>query len=286
VELFRALAVLAEPPGPESEALAGALGLGSPPVSEDYTELFLFQLYPYASVYLGAEGQVGGDARDRVAGFWRVTGLVPPAEPDHLAALLGLYAAVAEREIDGEEGIARSRWRRIRHALLWEHLLSWLPPYLDRVQNLGSAPYKAWAASLGAALAEEAATLGGPAALPAHLRDAPPLPGADAPAEEWLTALLAPVRTGMVLARADLARGARALGLGLRAGERRFALRALFEQDADAVLAWLAGEARASSGRPGKTPGTGRSIGEWWAARARTTAQALETMRAKGNVHA
>ena len=47
-------------------------------------------------VYLGAEGMLGGAARDRVAGFWRALGLVPPAEPDHLAALLGLAAALAD----------------------------------------------------------------------------------------------------------------------------------------------------------------------------------------------
>ena len=45
---------------------------------------------------------LGGEARDRIAGFWRALGLVPPPEPDHLAVMLGLYA--------GQPG-ARA-WRR------------------------------------------------------------------------------------------------------------------------------------------------------------------------------
>jgi TorA maturation chaperone TorD len=286
VELFRALAVLAEPPVDQTARLADALELGGAPSVEDYTELFVFQLYPYASVHLGVDGRLGGEARDRIGGFWRAIGLVPPAEPDHLSALLGLYATVAERELDGTGDEDRARWRRVRHALLWEHLLSWLPPYLDRVQDLGAAQYVVWAASLREALAEEAHTLGGPVALPAHLRDAPALPSADAPADDWLTALLAPVRSGVLTTRADLARGARKLGLGLRAGERRFALRALLEQDANATLVWLASEARQAASRHAASALSGHgTIAGWWAARARATAAALEITRLKEHVH-
>ncbi|HEX8421973.1 MAG TPA: hypothetical protein VF634_01095, partial [Pyrinomonadaceae bacterium] len=61
MELFRALAVLAEPPVPESARVADALALGALPEASEYTEVFVFQLYPYASVYLGAEGMLGGE---------------------------------------------------------------------------------------------------------------------------------------------------------------------------------------------------------------------------------
>ena len=40
---------------------------------------------------------MGGLARERIAGFWNAVGLTPPPEPDHLAALLGLYASLTER---------------------------------------------------------------------------------------------------------------------------------------------------------------------------------------------
>jgi TorA maturation chaperone TorD len=58
------------------------------PQAHEHTEVFGLQLYPYASVYVGPEGMLGGEARDRIAGFWRVLRLTPATEPDHLATLL------------------------------------------------------------------------------------------------------------------------------------------------------------------------------------------------------
>ena len=58
-ELIRALAVLSEPPGPEQTRLGEVLGLDGVPDPAEYTEVFALQLYPYASVYLGAEGMLG-----------------------------------------------------------------------------------------------------------------------------------------------------------------------------------------------------------------------------------
>lgn len=49
----------------------------------------------YASVYLGPDGALGGEGTDRAAGFWRAIGITPPAEPDHLTALLSLYGDAA-----------------------------------------------------------------------------------------------------------------------------------------------------------------------------------------------
>jgi len=55
MEILRPLAVFAEPPRrPEVARLAELLDLGEPPSLSEYTETFVFQLYPYASVYLGA----------------------------------------------------------------------------------------------------------------------------------------------------------------------------------------------------------------------------------------
>src|SRR5947209_19489328 len=101
MELFRALAVLAEPPErPEVARLAELLDLGKPPSASEYTETFVFQLYPYASVYLGAEGMLGGEARDRVAGFLSALGLAPPHEPDPPSTLLATYAQLSAPEED------------------------------------------------------------------------------------------------------------------------------------------------------------------------------------------
>src|SRR3979409_705302 len=127
MELFRALAVLAEPPTKEVARVAEALGLGVLPEQSEYTDLFVFQAYPYASVYLGAEGMLGGEARDRIAGFWRALGSEPPSEPDHLSVLLAALAT-----LPGEPP-------SVRGALYWEHIASWMPPYLATLRRVGGA---------------------------------------------------------------------------------------------------------------------------------------------------
>lgn len=245
MELFRALAVLAEPPILETAHLADALGLGPVPEATEYTEIFVFQLYPYASVYLGAEGMMGGEARDRVAGFWRALGQVPPAEPDHLPVMLALYARLVEMEEGERESARRESWRGARKAFLWEHLLSWLPVYLDKLHDVAPPFYRAWGEILGRALLQEAKIIGEQPQSPLHLRDAPALidPRSGNEVGEFVQSLLTPVRSGMILVRSDLSRAARQLGLGLRLGERKFILEALLSQDAAGVLDWLADEA-------------------------------------------
>lgn len=283
MELFRALAVLVEPPErPGVVRVAEALGLGTVPGASAYTDLFVFQLYPYASVYVGAEGMLGGEARDRVAGFLAALGHDVPAEPDHLALLLGAYAGLCEAERTEGDARRRERVRGARRALLWEHLLSWLPVYLDKVGRVGPTFYRRWAETLRAALDAEAAELGMAAGLPLHLREAPALsdPRASEP-EEFLKTLLAPARSGLVLVRDDLARAARELGAGVRAGERLFALRSLVGQDAAGTLAWLAREAEGWHALHLRRRPAHGAVAEWWAARAASTAKLLRELKSE-----
>jgi len=274
-ELFRALGVLCESPVPGHDQIAKALGLPGGPDPAEHAAVFLFQSYPYASVYLGPEGMLGGEARDRVAGFWRAVGLVPPAEPDHLAALLGLYATLVDAEA-GEGDVARTVLRReARRALLWEHLLSWALPYLWKLREVAGPYHRGWADLLERALLDEAADLPGPERLPLHLRSAPPLPEPDASADEWVAAILAPVRSGMVIVRGDLATASRDLGLALRMGERAYALKALFQQDAPATLAWLSAQARGWIVRHAAAEPLSGPIAPFWRSRAEATLAAL-----------
>lgn len=279
MELVRALAVLVEPPAAEHALVARTLDLPVP-TAREHTDLFLFQLYPYASVYAGAEGMLGGEAGDRVAGFWRALGLTPPAEPDHLAALLGLYAMLGDRD-------APTEWRR---ALLWEHLLSWLPVFLAKLDEVAPPSYRAWGRLLADVLAAEAEKLGPQALLPLHLRSAPPLePPNETGGEAFLSGLLAPVRSGIVLVRDDLRRAAAELELGLRVAERRFVLRALLAQDAAGTLAWLASEARRWAGLHTRALGRSDEIASFWHARAEAAAALLDettSAAAKEVVHA
>lgn len=265
MEFVRALGVISERPADGHDAVARALGLERAPTGDEWTDVFVLELVPYASVYLGADGMIGGEARDRIAGFWRALGFDPPVEPDHLAALLGLAASLSEAEDAEQETARRALLRQARKALHHEHLASWLPPYLDRVRELAPPVLVAWGALLDSVLAAEQEVLGREDTLPLHLREAPAL---DADAPDFVGQILAPVRSGVVLTRSDLARCAGELGLGLRLGERRYALQALLEQDAPATLRWLAREARRQAARREG----------FWGERAETASEALSDL--------
>lgn len=283
MELFRALAVFAEPPAPESAPIARALELGALPAASEYTEVFVFQLYPYASVYLGAEGMLGGEARDRVAGFWRALQQTPPAEPDHLSVMLALYAELRELEAEATDDARRASWQRARRAYLWEHLLSWLPAYLSKLTEIAPPFYRRWGELLLDALLEEArATFEPQPQLSLHLRRetaglVDPREGATG---EFLQTLLSPARSGMILVRSDLARAARQLELGLRIGERKYVLESLLAQDARGVLGWLAHEAHAWGARHGKQREALGEIARAWEAKATASAELLEELTA------
>ncbi|HEV2912052.1 MAG TPA: molecular chaperone TorD family protein [Pyrinomonadaceae bacterium] len=270
---------MAEPPAAGGAALAEALALGPMPTVAEYTEVFVFQLYPYASVYLGAEGMLGGEARDRIGGFWRALGLKPPVEPDHLSVMLALYARLVEME-EGEGDLARREsWRLARRAFLWEHLLSWLPVYLDKLCEVAPPFYKRWGEVLAVALSEEAAAVGRQERVSLHLRDAPGLidPRGDE-VGEFLQSLLTPVRSGMILLRSDLNGAARKLGLGLRLGERKFILRELLGQDAPGVLEWLAEEACGWAERHRRRGETLADVARVWEEKAVATASMLREL--------
>lgn len=271
--------MVAEPPGPGADRVADLLELPGRADSVDYTDLFVLQLWPYASIYVGAEGKLGGEAKDRVAGFWRALRLTPPAEPDHLAVLLALYATLADSEAAEPDPARRQLRRRSRQALLWEHLLSWLPAYLAKLEEIASPFYRAWSEVLREALIAEARTLGLPDQLPLHLREAPMLPDPQPDgAEAFLAGLLTPVRAGMVLVRDDLARAARELGLGLRQGERTYVLTALLGQEPAATLKWLADEAGRWVSLHASMPDELEPVRGFWTRRAQASAQLITSL--------
>jgi TorA maturation chaperone TorD len=279
MELFRALAVLAEPPTEETARVADALGLGAQPRAEEYTELFVFELYPYASVYVGREGMLGGEARDRVGGFWRALGQVPPVEADHLSVMLALYARLCE--LGEEEGAAHANWPRARKAFLWEHLLSWLPVYLVKLAEVAPPFYRGWGEVLMAALLAEIEAVGRQELLPLHLREAGGLidPRESESEGEFWQSVLTPARSGMILTRADLRRAGRALQCGVRMGERKFVLKALAAQDAQAAFDWLMEEAAAWEKRHRAFEKTLGAVALAWAAKAEAAGRLLGELK-------
>jgi nitrate reductase assembly molybdenum cofactor insertion protein NarJ len=265
VELIRALGCLTETPSPQGRRIAEVLELGPLPDAAAHSDLFDLQLPPYASVYLGPEGMLGGEARDRIAGFWRALKLTPPPEPDHLAVMLSFYARLAELESGSVGDRAATAWAAARRAFLWEHLVSWLPVYAARVRELAGAFYSAWAERLLEVLRAETAEAGTPERLSLHLRGTPPLVDPRQGGLDRFTAsLLAPARSGMILVRADFQRASGALEIGARIAGRQVVLRGLLSQDAAGTLAWLGAEASMWARRHrGWTSLESRTAGYW-----------------------
>ena len=289
-ELLRALGAV-----PDSPAAARRVGpaLGLDPVSDaEHTEAFVLNCPPYAAIYLGPQGAIGGEGADRVAGFWRAIGITPPAEPDHLAALLGLYARLGEAAAGARGPATAAALAQSRAVLFWEHVWPWLPAYLDAVTDLDAPSLTSWADLVRRALAAESGDLPPCPRRPLALRAAPPgarpatgaaLPGARPATSpgDLVELLTIPVRSGLILTRRRLAEGAGQAGVGFRIGERRFALRAMLEQDPRATVAWLAGEAgRWQQRHRDRVPGD--QVTAWWAARAARTGQVLRDYASAG----
>jgi TorA maturation chaperone TorD len=271
-ELLRALGAIAEAPA-AGRAAGAALGLET--VSDaEHTDVFVLNLPPYVSVYLGPDGALGGEGTDRVAGFWRAIGIPPPAEPDHLSVLLGLYASLGEAALDARRPATAAALARSQASLFWEHLWPWLPGYATAVTDLAAPALAGWARLARRVIAAEFRMQPACQRLPLALRQAPHPAEADAGIGELTAVLTTPVRSGVILTRHRLALGAGEAGVGRRIGERRFTLRAMLEQDPAATLRWLTREAgrwqhrHSASGAPDEA-------GQWWAARAARTRQLL-----------
>ena len=151
----------------------------------------------------------------------------------------------------------------------------------DQFTAAGLTPPTTWADLVRRAIAAEYRGLPPCPRRPLALRAAPPGARPSADPGDLIELLTIPVRSGLILTRARLAEGAGRAGVGFRIGERRFALRAMLEQDPGATLAWLAGEAgRWQQRHRHRAPGD--QVTGWWAARAARTGQVLRDYAGPG----
>jgi len=272
-ELVRVLGAIALSPPPSADVLCDAAGL--PRISRaEHTAAFVLAAPPFASIHLGAEGKLGGEALDRVQGFWRALGQTPPGQADHLGVLLMSYAGLREAA-PGVPAAARAA-----ESLFHEHIWSFAPGYLTSVSTLGAGPVTAWADLALWVLRAEQETLAAPAgrlALPLALREAPAPLAVTASFDAVLDAAVTPVCSGIVLTQPELAAGAAELGVGYRRGERRYALRAMIEQDKAATLRWLDDLAGRWAARHAQAYGD-TETGRWWCGRAAGSARVFASM--------
>jgi len=153
------------------------------------------------------------------------------------------------------------------------------------VTDLAVPSLTSWADLARRALAAESGDLPPCPRRPLALRAAPPGARPVTGPGDLVELLTIPVRSGLILTRARLAEGAGRAGVGFRIGERRFALRAMLEQDPRATLAWLAGEAdRWQQRHRDRAPGD--QVTGWWAARAARTGQLLRDYAGPGRARA
>ncbi|WP_243757707.1 molecular chaperone TorD family protein [Allobranchiibius sp. GilTou38] len=264
-EVARAAGAVLLTPPPGSSAISAALQLEEF-TSSDYTEAFVLMAPPHAAIHLGAEGKLGGDALDRVEGLWRALGVTPPVDADHLGVLLMSWAQLLE---DTDPAA-----RRVAYTLLHEHIWPWAPGYLGAVGRLGIPSVTAWSELTLQVLHAGLQQAPMPQLLPAALRDAPADLTGTIDREDLLDAMVAPIRCGFVLTQRDLAAGAAQVGLGYRRGERRFALKAMLDQDSHATLRWLAAHSAGWADLHETWDGES-ATGRWWSERARATSDAL-----------
>jgi hypothetical protein len=187
---------------------------------------------------------------------------------------------------------------------LREHIACWVTPYLLKVRESAPPFYAAWAELLlGVVGIEERATgavaprreapegasaTDGDAALdlsrgmlPVHLRYAPPLDDGQLDSPRALVrALLTPVRSGIILTRADVHTCATSVGVGaIRMSERAMLLEDLLRAEPDGLVAWLISQAREWTARHEGWERRGGASAAFWRGRSDALKGVLQSAR-------
>lgn len=272
MDLMRALGAVMTTPDAAVARLATTLELPATPTPSEHTFVFESQLSPLASIYLSADGEPGGETRDRIAGYWRAVGRTPPPDPDHLSQMLVFYADLLEQERLESDESRRHAVGRLRKSFLWEQLLTWLPAYLTKIDLIAPRPYRRWAQLVDQVIAREAWRTGALSSIPATLQRLRDLrEPAIGDLDGLFTYLTAPARCGLVLAPIDLGRAADELHAPAPGGGVRPGLQALFAIRASALLPWLATEARRWETRHERNRDLLPALSDHWMRRSRAT---------------
>lgn len=226
-------------------------------VAVEHQRLFGQNVYPYESVFVDPELLLNTAATERVVRLYRLCGFDPAGAragaPDHLGLelrCLGHLVALEDRAAGDGDRDAAAHARRLQARCLREHLARWAPLCCLAVRRVTVEPlYRELAdLTLDLVLEDLAALVPVEPAAPEGTSDAGGAPDAtDTPPPSTsrteaaaaseddegsglsriVRDLVTPARSGLFLARADLGRVARALGLPLALGDRFQMLRDL-----------------------------------------------------------
>lgn len=228
-----------------------------------YTEAFLLNVYPYASVFLDLDGEMNGLRSRELAALYQQFGYQPAflyeaGAPDHLGLVLGLLAHIPHSQ---------------RASVLSKFVLDWAPVLCLSIERQPSVHpfYRALAACTRQALFQactaEDLTSQPPPFSPPALADAGHPQDGGHPEDGWIELplagpdeelslsqvihyLLCPSRSGMFLSRSQLGKWAQRIGVPLAFGERYRLGISLFEaaglaERVPELLDWLLVEVEA-----------------------------------------
>lgn len=216
----------------------------------DHYALFSLDVFPYASVFLDAQGRLGGPTTDAVQRHYAQSGFQPALDresADHLGHELALLAFLSEAEteaLEDDKAHEAERMHRRMQAFMDEHLLWWLPAFVQAVQQQSYPFYAALGRLTLEVVLDHRAALGQRNSLPekAVLEEPPNVLEEEKTGLKDIAAYLTtPAWSGLFLGRSDLARLGRGerlpRGFGSRVQTLTNLLRAAVEFDRrDALL--------------------------------------------------
>ena len=204
-------------------------------------QLFAFNLYPYASIFLDPSRLLGGQVTNEMEAVYQQAGYEENSavDPDHLGQAFGFLAFLSEREATAlDSGQAATAVQQAQFHFLDNHLLPWLIPAVIAIQQQEDAFYRELA-RLALGLAADHFEVLKTAELPQTSIPLPTLTGqtAEQPTlEDGRTGLrdiarylITPIQSGIYLGRSDINRLARRISLPHGFGSREQMLQTLLE---------------------------------------------------------
>lgn len=202
-------------------------------IAADHFRLLGMELPPYESVFLAADGLLGGTVSEAVAVLFRQFGLpldTAASSPDHIGHELAALAYLCHREATTSGDDAKTNGdaaRRQQGRLLEEHLLRWLVPFHVALGRQGDAFYVALSRLCLELVRQHFASVMEAGLSPAVVETGI-TPTAHDLLEDDTTSLreiadflLVPCRSGIYLSRADIGTLGRHLQLPRGFGDRR-----------------------------------------------------------------